>query len=65
MAEYLKIADIGDSGKAKIKELETALDAHIMAFEPGLSLANLSEAQKKAVANAEEELGVILLVYKR
>jgi hypothetical protein len=64
MAEYLKIADIGDGGKAKVKELEKTLGAHVMAFVPGLSLAELTETQKEEVALAEMELGVILLVYK-
>jgi hypothetical protein len=66
MMEYLKIADIGEDGKAKVKELEKSIGAHVMAYEFGLRLAKLTEAQRQEIAAVEEELGggVILLAYK-
>jgi len=67
MMEYLKIADIGEDGKEKVRDLEKSLGAHVMAFEFGLRLAKLSEEQLQEVAAVEEELGegVILLVYHK
>ena len=66
MMEYLKIADIGESGLAKVKELEKSIGAHVMAYEFGLKVAKLTDAQRQEVAALEEELGggVILLAYK-
>jgi hypothetical protein len=64
MTEFLKIADIGEGGKVKVKELEKSLGAHVMAFEPGLSVADLTAGQKEEVAMVELELGAGLLVYK-
>ncbi len=48
----------------KVKELEKSLGAHVMAFEPGLSVADLTAGQKEEVAMVELELGAGLLVYK-
>ena len=66
MVEFLKIADIGESGKAKVKALEESIGAHIMAYEFGYPLAKLSAEQMEEVTALEEELGegVFLLVYK-
>jgi hypothetical protein len=65
MMEYLKIADIGEDGKEKVRDLEKSLGAHVMAFEFGLKLAKLTEAQRQEVAAVEEALGggVMLLAY--
>ena len=67
MVEFLKIADVGESGKAKIKALEETIGAHVMAYEFGFPLAKLTEAQMKEVTALEEELGegVFLLVYNK
>jgi len=66
MMEYLKIADIGEEGKAKVKELEKSIGAHVMAYEFGFRLAKLTEAQREEVAALEKELGggVMLLAYE-
>ncbi len=65
MMEYLKIADIGEAGKAKVRELELSLGAHVMAYEFGLRLAKLTDEQREEVIALEKELGdrVILLAY--
>ena len=65
MMEYLKIADIGEDGKEKVRDLEKSLGAHVMAFEFGLKLAKLTEAQRQEIAAVEEALGggVMLLAY--
>ncbi len=65
MVEFLKIADVGESGKAKIKALEESIGAHVMAYEFGYPLAKLSVEQMEKVTALEEELGegIFLLVY--
>ncbi len=45
MMEYLKIADIEDEGKAKVKELEKSHGVHVMAYDFGYRLAKLTEEQ--------------------
>ena len=66
MIEYLKIADIGEDGKAKVRELEKSIGAHVMAYEFGFKLAKLTEAQQQELSALEEELGsgVMLLAYE-
>lgn len=63
MAKQLKIARLDETAVAHLRELEQALDKHIMAFEPGLEFAALSEDDMARVEALEKDLGVILLVY--
>jgi len=67
MMEYMKIADIGEEGKEKVKALEESLGAHVMAYEFGFRLAKLTEEQLQEIAAVEEELGsgVMLLAYHK
>ena len=65
MAEFLKIATLDTGAVEKIRELEKSTDTHIMAFEPGLEVASLTVQQMEAVKSVEEDLGVILVVYKK
>jgi hypothetical protein len=65
MAEFLKIAELSAGDVEKIRGLERSTDTHIMAFEPGLQVANLSELHMESVQSLEEELGVILIVYNK
>lgn len=64
MTEFYQIAKLDDGGVERIRELEQELNRHIMAFEPGLDIAALSEEQIARIAALEEELGVTLLVYE-
>ena len=61
--EQLKIAELDSDAVAKIRSLEKEFGKHIMAFEPGVQLTRLSEAQLAKVRELEGELGVILLAY--
>ena len=63
MAEFLKIAALESDDVAKIRDLEASLGTHIMAFQPGLQMAELTDEQVEAVQSVEEKLGVILLAY--
>ena len=61
----LKIASVDDATVAKIKTLEEAIGKHIMAFEPGVSIAQLSIDEVQKVETLEKETGVTLLVYNK
>ena len=63
MEEFLKIAELDENSKARIKQLEDSLGAHIMAYRSGLKIARLSDEQWKELKAAEEELDVILLAF--
>jgi len=59
----LKIATVDNATVAKIKALEEDIGKHIMAFEPGVSLAMLSADEIQKIEALEKEAGVTLLVY--
>jgi len=63
MAEFLKIAELGTDDVAKINGLEESLGTHIMAYKPGLQMADLTDEQIQAVKGIENQLDVILLAY--
>jgi uncharacterized coiled-coil DUF342 family protein len=63
MNNHLKIADLDEKGKATITELEQAIDAHIMAFQPSVKIKQLSPELIKRIQEIEQQLGVTLLVY--
>ena len=60
----LKIATLDEAAIAKIKALEGKIGKHIMAYEPGVSLARLTPDEIELVSALEKEIGdVTLLVY--
>ena len=61
----LKIASLDEAAVAKINALEEKLGRHIMAFEPGVSLAQLSSQEIEEIEALEKEAGVMLLVYEK
>lgn len=63
MAEFLKIAKLDTEDVALIKGLEASLGRHIMAYQTGLQMANLTDEQIQVVKDAEEQLDAILLVF--
>jgi len=65
MYEYFKIATLDVEGITKITALEDKLGKHIMAFESGIRLARLTEAEIEQVSSLEKELGVLMLVYNK
>lgn len=64
MTDFYRIASLDEAGVQRIRDLEQALDRHIMAFEPGLDVASLSDGQLAQIRQLEEELGVTLIVYE-
>jgi hypothetical protein len=65
MYEYFKIATLDIDSIQKITTLEKRLGKHIMAFESGIRLAELTEAEIDEVSALEKELGVLMLVYNK
>ena len=59
----LKIATIDEATIAKIKALEEKIGKHIMAYEPGVSLARLKPDEIELLEALEKETGVTLLAY--
>lgn len=61
----LKIASLDEATVARINALEEKLGKHIMAFEPGVSLAQLSPSEIEKIEALEKAAGVTLLVYEK
>ncbi len=59
-----KISDISEEIVGKVKALESEMDVHIMAIEPGLEYAELSDEQIHKIQALEGESSKTLLVYK-
>lgn len=49
---------------ARLTALEAKLGSWVVAVEPAVELANLSDAEVRELQTAEQELDVILLAYK-
>ena len=64
MTYELRIAALNEDAKKKVQQLEAATGLHVMAYEPGLEFASLTAADLVKIRALEEELGVILLVYR-
>lgn len=64
MADQLQIAKLDEGEVTKVRELESNIGAHVMAFERGKKLAKLDENELARVKALEDELDVTLLVYQ-
>jgi len=49
---------------AKVRELEEFLGTYVLAFEPVIKIADLTNEQLTKLQETEEELGVILVAYR-
>lgn len=65
MTQFYQIASLNKTDLERIQQLEQDLGRHIMAFAPGLDIADLSEEQLARIKTLEEELDVTLLVYQK
>jgi hypothetical protein len=61
----MKIAELDKARLAKVRALEEELGTYVVALEPQLPLANLTDEQLERLQAAEAELGVVLLAYRR
>ena len=59
-----KIATLTEEQIKKIRDLETTIQKHIMALEPGVSIARLNKEELRMLEALEKELGVVLLTYE-
>ena len=59
-----QIARLDNDQLHRIYRLEEELDLCVIAMEPGLELAQLNDEQLAKVQQAENEMGVTLIVYK-
>jgi hypothetical protein len=60
-----KIAELDKARLQKVRELEETLGTYVVALEPKLPLAALSDVQLEQLQAAEAELGVVLVAYER
>ncbi len=60
----LKIANLDEASLARLKQMEEAFGAPIIALEPYHPLAELTDDQVKKLQALERELGVILIAYQ-
>ena len=60
----LKIANLDEASLKKLRQMEEAYGALILALEPHHPLAELSSEHINQIRNLEEELGVVLIAYK-
>lgn len=59
-----KIATLPKDQIKKIRDLELKMHKHIMALEPGISIARLNEDELRMLEVLEKELGIVLLAYE-
>jgi hypothetical protein len=60
----MKIARLDEVSLNKLKQMEEALGAVIVAFETSYPLAELSDEQVNKLQQLEQELGVTLIAYQ-
>lgn len=63
-ARKMKIANLDEASLEKLRNLEEAYGAIIVALEPHYPLAELSDEQVNMLKKLEEELGVVLIAYR-
>jgi hypothetical protein len=60
----MKIANLDDPGLKKIQQMEESMGTLIIALEPHIPLAELTEEQVEKLCALEQELGVVLIAYQ-
>ena len=61
----MKIANLDEAGLKKIKQMEESMGTLIIALEPHIPLAELTEEQVETLNTLEGELGVVLIAYQK
>ena len=61
----MKIANLDEAGLKKVKQMEESMGTLIIALEPHIPLAELTEEQVETLSNLEGELGVVLIAYQK
>jgi hypothetical protein len=60
----MKIANLDEEGIKRIQQMEEAMGTLIVALEPHVPLAELSEEQLAKLKDLEDELDVVLIAYR-
>ena len=61
----MKIANLDEAGLKKVKQMEESIGTIIIALEPHIPLAELTEEQVEALGALEQNLGVVLIAYQK
>ena len=60
----MKIASLDEAGIKRIHQMEESFGTLIVALEPHVPLAELSDEQVKKLQAVEQDLGVVLIAYQ-
>ena len=63
-ARRMKIANLDETDLKKVKQMEESMGTLIVALEPQIPLAKLTDGQVEMLNALEEELGVVLIAYQ-
>jgi len=61
----MKIANLDEAGLNKVQQMEESMGTLIIALEPHIPLAELTEDQVETLNTVEQELGVVLIAYQK
>ena len=60
----MKIADLDETSIERIRQMEESMGTLIVALEPHVPLAELTEEQVRKLQDLEKELEVVLIAYQ-
>lgn len=60
----MRIANLDDASLEKLRNMEEAMGATILALEPVYPVAQLTSEQLEVLQQLEKELGVVLIAYR-
>lgn len=60
----MKIADLDQASIERIRQMEESFGTLIVALEPHVPLAELTEEQVRKLQGIEKEMGVVLIAYQ-
>ncbi len=61
----MKIANLDEAGLKRVQQMEESMGTLIIALEPHIPLAELTEEQVETLNALEGELGVVLIAYQK
>ena len=64
-AKRMKIANLDEADLKKVQQMEETMGTLIIALEPHIPLAELTEEQVEALNVLEKDLGVVLIAYQK
>lgn len=64
-AKRMKIANLDEADLKKVQQMEESMGTLIIALEPHIPLAELTEEQVEALNVLEKDLGVVLIAYQK